>query len=73
MWIQFIVWAITSVISYLLQPKPPKPQPGKVEIPTVEEGRKIGILFGGRWIKSPHIFWWGDVRTTPIKSKGGKK
>jgi hypothetical protein len=73
MWTQFIVWAITSVISYLLQPKPPKPQPGKIDIPTVEEGRKIGVLFGGRWIKSPHIFWWGDVRTTPIKSKGGKK
>ena len=72
MW-QIFWWVITTIISYALQPKPPTPQPGKVEIPTVEEGRKIGILFGSRWIKGPHIFWWGDVRTTPIKSKGGKK
>lgn len=72
MW-QIFWWVITTIISYALQPKPPTPQPGKVEIPTVEEGRKIGILFGSRWIKGPHIMWWGDVRTSPIKSKGGKK
>lgn len=72
MW-QIFWWVITTIISYALQPKPPTPQPGKVEIPTVDEGRKIGILFGSRWIKGPHIFWWGDVRTTPIKSSGGKK
>lgn len=72
MW-QIFWWVITSIVSYALQPKPPSAQPGKVEIPTVEEGRKIGILFGSRWIKGPHIFWWGDPRTTPIKSKGGKK
>lgn len=72
MW-QIFWWVVTTIISYALQPKPPTPQPGKVEIPTVEEGRKIGILFGSRWIKGPHAFWWGDVRTTPIKSKGGKK
>lgn len=72
MWAQFVVWVITSVISYLLQPKPQAPAPGKVDIPTVEEGRKIGVLFGSRWIKGPHIFWWGDIATTPIKSRGGK-
>ena len=73
MWTQIIVWAITTLISYALTPKPPTPQPGKVEMPTVEEGRKLGILFGSRWIKAPHIYWWGDVRTTAIKSEGGKK
>lgn len=72
MW-QIFLWVVTSFISYLLQPKPQKPQPGKIEIPTVEEGRKVGILFGTRWIKGPHIYWWGDVKTSPIKSKGGKK
>ena len=72
MW-QIFWWAITTLISYYLQPKPPTPQPGQLDIPTVEEGRKIGILFGYRWIKSPHIWWWGDTRTTPIMSSGGKK
>ena len=72
MWTQIIVWVISSVVSYLLQPKPKAPQPGTVDIPTVEEGRKIGVLFGSRWLKGAHVFWWGDVATTPIKSKGGK-
>ena len=67
MWVQIIVFVISTVISYLLRPKPPQAKPGKIEIPTVEEGRKIGLLFGGRWIKGPHVFWWGDVATTPIK------
>ena len=73
MWTQLILWAISALVSYLLTPKPPSARPGKVEIPTVEEGRKIGVLFGSRWMKGPHLFWWGDVRTTPIKAKGGKK
>lgn len=72
MW-QIFLWVVTSLISYALTPKPKAPAPGKVEIPSAEEGRKIGVLFGGRWIRNPHVFWWGDVRTTPIKSKGGKK
>ena len=72
MWTQLIVWAISAIVSYLLTPKPPNAQPGRIEIPTVDEGRKIGVLFGTRWMKGPHMFWWGDIRTTPIKSKGGK-
>lgn len=66
MW-QIFLWIVTTIISYALQPKPPKPQPGRVDFPTVEEGRKIGVLFGSGWIDGPHIFWWGDVRTTAIK------
>lgn len=73
MWPQLVIWAVTTVVSYLLRPAPPPgPQPGRIEIPTVEEGRKIGALFGGRWIKDPHVYWWGDVRTTPIRVSGGK-
>lgn len=70
MWVQLILFVVSAIISYVLQPKPTNAQAGKVNLPTVEEGRKVGILFGSRWIKGPHIFWWGDVRTTPIKSKG---
>lgn len=73
MWVQLLLLVVSSVINYLLQPKPPQAKPGRIEIPTVQEGRKLGVLFGSRWIKGPHVYWWGDVRTTPIKSKGGKK
>ena len=70
---QIIAWVVVQYISYLLQPKQKAPDPGKIDIPTVDEGRKVGVLFGGRWIKSPHIFWWGDTATTPIRAEGGKK
>lgn len=72
MFLQLLVWAVVQYISYLLQPKPKVPEPGKVDIPTVEEGRKVGILFGSRWIKGPHVYWWGDVKTKPIRAEGGK-
>lgn len=68
MWVQIVLFIVSAVISYALRPKPKVPIPGVVDVPTVEEGRKIGILFGSRWIKGPHVFWWGDVRTTPIYS-----
>lgn len=71
--LQFLVWIIVTAVQWLLQPKPPLPAVGKVDIPTVEEGRKIGILFGSRWIKGAHVFWWGDVKTTKIYAEGGKK
>lgn len=66
---QIIFFVISSFVSYLLTPKPKQhtPQPGKIDIPTVEEGRKLGVLFGTRWLKAPHVYWWGDVKTTPIK------
>ena len=70
---QIIAYLVLQYISYLLQPRPKPPDPGKIEVPTVEEGRKIGVLFGGRWIRSPHVFWWGDTATTPIRAEGGKK
>lgn len=70
---QIVIWVVTTVISYLLQPKPKAPAPGKIEVPTTEEGAPIGVLYGSAWIESPIIAWWGDIRTTAIKSSGGKK
>ena len=71
MW-QFIFFIVSTILTYVLREKPKNAVPGRIDLPSVEEGRKIGVLFGSRWIKSPHLFWWGDVRTTPVKAKGGK-
>lgn len=70
---QIVAWVFTSVVSYLLTPKPKAPKPGTFDVPTVEEGARIGVLYGSGWITSPVIHWWGDTRTTAIKQKGGKK
>jgi hypothetical protein len=45
-----------------------------MQMPNVEEGENIPVLFGSRMIKSPKIAWWGDVNIikVPMES-GGKK
>lgn len=70
---QIVLWVVTTVISYLLKPKPKAPAPGEFDVPTTEEGASIGVLYGSGWIESPIVAWWGDVRTTAIQSSGGKK
>ncbi len=31
------------------------------------------MVFGTNWIDDPNVLFYGDLRTTPIKVKGGKK
>ena len=46
----------------------------QLEMPTVEEGKNIPVLFGSRMIKNPQIVWWGDVHIVKVPApKGGKK
>jgi len=75
MWQYLIVWVITTVLSSLLAPKPKTttPQPGDVDAPIAATDSPIPVLFGTRMITQPNCVWFGDVRTTPIKTKGGGK
>ena len=75
MWQQLIVWVITTALSSLLAPRPKvtTPKPGEVEAPIAANDSPIPVLFGTRVIKQPNCVWFGDVRTTPIKSSGGGK
>jgi hypothetical protein len=75
MW-YFIAFAVLLVATYALAPKPPTTPPAgldTIKAPTAEEGREIPILFGTRRISSANVVWYGDLRTTAIKAKGGKK
>jgi len=74
MWVQLLVWVVTSLISAALSPKPEKPKPGTLKgIPLAGQGDPIPVLFGKRILKTPNCVWWGDLRTVPIKAKEGKK
>lgn len=75
MWQYLIMWVVTTVLSSLLAPKPKTttPQPGDVDAPLATADSPIPVLFGTRTIKQPNCVWFGDVRTTPIKVKGGGK
>jgi hypothetical protein len=70
-----LVWAVSFVASlFMPQPKPQKPQPGELSgAPVAQAGKPIPVLFGSRRIKQANCIWWGNVRTAPIKKKGGGK
>lgn len=59
-----------------LAPKPPIPEPASLEdvdAPVAEEGKAIPVVFGDAWVTGPNVLWYGDLRATPIRKKGGKK
>lgn len=75
-WVQLILLVVSYIVSVALAPKPPKPKPAALEdfdIPLAEQGRAIPVVFGTVIIKSPSVMWYGDLRTTAIKSSSGKK
>ena len=76
MWVQLILLVVSYIVSAALAPKPPKPKPAALEdfdIPVAEQGRPVPVVFGTMLILGPNVLWYGDLSTTPIKSKGGKK
>jgi len=75
-WVQLILLVVSVIVSYALRPKPPVPKPAALEdfdIPVAEQGRPIPVVFGTMLLTGPNVLWYGDLRTTPIKEKGGKK
>ena len=73
---QLALLVVSYFISAALAPKPPQPKSAALEdfdIPLAEQGRPIPVVFGTMLITGPNVLWYGDLRTTPIKSEGGKK
>lgn len=78
MWPDLAVAFLMMVVSEALRavgmaPKAPPqaPEPGKLDVPTAEEGKPIPVIFGTCLVKSPNVIWYGDAATTPIKQGGG--
>ena len=74
----FIFAIAALVVSYLLTPKPkvetPKPATlDEFDFPQIEEGTPQCVIFGDVWIPDWCVLWFGNMRTSAIKSKGGKK
>lgn len=67
---------VSAIIQAALTPKPAKPAAATLsdfDAPTAESGRPVPWVFGTVWIKAPNMLWYGDLKTEPIKTKGGKK
>lgn len=76
MWTNLLIGLVFTAISYLLQPKPEGPKAATLDdfnVPRSSEGDEIGKVYGTVWINSPQIAWFGDFKSTPIKSSGDKK
>jgi len=70
------VLVVAAFVSIALAPKPAQPKPASLEdfdVPVAEEGRPVPVVFGTVTITGPNVLWYGDLKSTPIQSKGGKK
>ncbi len=73
---QLLLLVVSYFVSAALAPKPPKPKPAALEdfdIPVAEQGRPVPVIFGTVLLTGPNVLWYGALRTTAIKEKGGKK
>lgn len=70
------VLLVSALIATALAPKPPTPKPAALQdfdVPVAEQGRPVPVVFGSVLVTGPNVLWYGDLRSTPIKKKGGKK
>lgn len=75
-WVQLVLFTLAWAVSAALAPRPPRPQPAgldDIDAPTAEEGSPIPVVFGTVRITAPNVVWYGDLDTSPIKQRGGKK
>lgn len=77
--ISIILFIISTVLTYLLTPKPKSQVPtaatlDEFQVPQADEGTPANIIFGIVWVKNPMVLWYGNLRNQPItKSTGGGK
>lgn len=72
--IEWIVFILIMVLSYVLAPKP-KVSNASVqegEVPTASASDPIPVVFGEVELKQSNVVWWGDPATEAIRSKSGK-
>ncbi len=75
------IFAIGLLIaSYAIQalttPKTDPQKPAALEdfdFPQFEEGTPQSVVFGDVWTEDMFVLWYGNLRTSAIKSSGGKK
>jgi hypothetical protein len=76
-----LAWALVGLVaSYfvqgLLAPKAQQPKPAALtefEFAQFEEGKPQAVVFGDVWTSGWFVLWFGNYRTTKVKSGGGKK
>lgn len=69
--VAMIVSFVMSVAAYMLTPKAKmssaNQSPQTVDVPTVDAGRSIPVVFGKVRVKSPNLLWMGGQRSEEIQ------
>lgn len=72
----FLMMVVSYVITAAFTPKQQPPKPAGLDdmnFPQAEEGTPQCVIFGDCWVEDWTILAYGNLRTTPIKTKSGKK
>jgi hypothetical protein len=67
---------VCMVLSVALQPKPAEPKPASLQdfsLPQPQEGTPQCVVFGDCNSADWMVLWYGNFRTSEVKSSGGKK
>lgn len=75
------LWAIGMLIaSYAIQvvltPKPTTPKPAAFndfDFPQIDDGTPQAVVFGDVWSQDWAVLWYGNYRTSAVKTKSSKK
>jgi hypothetical protein len=71
-----VILVVAGLIATALAPKPPGPKPAALsdfDVPTAEDGRPLPVIFGTVTVSGPNVIWYGDLNSSKIRAKGGKK
>lgn len=75
MWVQLAILVVAAILSYAFTPKPKTPPPdtlSDVSVPTIENGKSVGVVFGDVWVDDSNILWYGDLSSQGFSPPGGK-
>lgn len=74
-WSAVILFIVSAVLSYALQPKQKTKPPEAfedIDFPQADEGTPQAVIFGDCWSGDWTVLAVGNYRTTEIRSSGGK-
>ena len=70
MWGQIVYAVVMMVVSEIIRSATERPPenatPGRMDVPTAENGGTISVLFGTDVIADMNVVWYGDSATAPI-------
>jgi hypothetical protein len=70
-WDPIIIYAIVSlVVAYAVSSRAPETTIAPltdIDVPTA-----VPVVFGTRVLKTTNVVWYGDLKYTAVKTKGGK-